>query len=436
MNKFKKISIALCGGIFLFGTISLARTGTVNAPNGLVLRETASKSGNPVTTVSDEEKVEIIEESGEWYKVKYGNYEGYMFAEYVNAEKAEEKPTEEKTPSIEETKPQEETTEPKQEEINDEEKSEYPKNVVLTSNIDVHIIPSVTSKVMLNIEKEKTITINYELNDWLNISFEGKQGWVRKYYINTNNAQPEKTQEDNKPAEETTKTTENKKGYINVSSSANIRESASTSANIITTLLRNTEVTIIGEEGDFYKIQYKEITGYVSKSLISDKAVEVTSRSANKERTVTEEKIETKAEQETNAETVSVATQNSTVGESVAAFAKKYIGYKYVSGGTTPSTGFDCTGFTYYVYNSCGYSLSRSFSVQKQSGTAVSKANLQPGDLLIFDNNRDGTADHVGIYTGGGYFVHAENSRTGVKTDTVSSGHYNNCYYSARRIVK
>ena len=114
MNKFKKISIALCGGIFLFGTISLARTGTVNAPNGLVLRETASKSGNPVTTVSDEEKVEIIEESGEWYKVKYGNYEGYMFAEYVNAEKAEEKPTEEKTPSVEETKPQEETTEPRQ----------------------------------------------------------------------------------------------------------------------------------------------------------------------------------------------------------------------------------------------------------------------------------------------------------------------------------
>ena len=88
------------------------------------------------------------------------------------------------------------------------------------------------------------------------------------------------------------------------------------------------------------------------------------------------------------------------------------------------------------MYYSCGYSLSRSFSVQKQSGTAVSKADLQPGDLLIFDNNRDGTADHVGIYTGGGYFVHAENSRTGVKTDTVSSGHYNNCYYSARRIVK
>lgn len=64
------------------------------------------------------------------------------------------------------------------------------------------------------------------------------------------------------------------------------------------------------------------------------------------------------------------------------------------------------------------------------------KTDLQPGDLLIFDNNRDGTADHVGIYTGGGYFVHAENSRTGVKTDTVSRGHYNNCYYSARRIVK
>ena len=66
---------------------------------------------------------------------------------------------------------------------------------------------------------------------------------------------------------------ENKKGYINVSSSANVRETASTSANIITTLLTNTEVTIIGEEGDFYKIQYRDITGYVAKSLVSDEVV-------------------------------------------------------------------------------------------------------------------------------------------------------------------
>lgn len=266
-------------------------------------------------------------------------------------------------------------------------------------------------------------------------------GWVRKYYINLqttnvdNNTNSETTEpeENSNQTQEQNDTTaiENKKGYINVSSSANIRETASTSANVITTLLRNTEVTIIGEEGDFYKIQYKDITGYVAKSLVSDKAVEVTSRSSNTRQTnTTEETANDKEYTDIN------DMQTSTAGESVVEFAKKYIGYNYVSGGTSPSTGFDCTGFTYYVYNSCGYSLSRSFSVQRQSGTAVSKEDLQPGDLLVFDNNRDGTADHVGIYIGEGNFVHAENSRTGVKTDTVNSGHYNNCYYSARRIVR
>ena len=108
-------------------------------------------------------------------------------------------------------------------------------------------------------------------------------GWVRKYYINlqtTNvdnntNSETAEPEENSNQTQEQNNTTaiENKKGYINVSSSANIRETASTSANVITTLLRNTEVTIIGEEGDFYRIQYKDITGYVAKSLVSDKAV-------------------------------------------------------------------------------------------------------------------------------------------------------------------
>lgn len=271
MNKLKKISAALCGGIVLFGTISLAKTGIVKAPNGLVLRETASKSANPITTVSDEAKVEILEENGEWYKVKYGNYEGYMFAEYVTAEEIEEKTEVEQTPSQEETKQEEEKIPEKEETETKEESTDSP-NVVLNANIDIYLIPSVTSKIIMSVEKEKIITINYELNDWANVTFEGKQGWVRKFYIE--NTQPTEVEEkDNQNEEETKTEVLNKKGYVDVSNSANVRETASTSANIITTLLRNTEVTIIGEENEFYKIQYSDITGYISKTLISDKAL-------------------------------------------------------------------------------------------------------------------------------------------------------------------
>ena len=99
-------------------------------------------------------------------------------------------------------------------------------------------------------------------------------------------------------------------------------------------------------------------------------------------------------------------------------------------------SGFDCTGFTYYVYNSCGYSLSRLCSSQASAGTEISRENLQEGDLILFNNGSNGSIGHVGIYIGEGFFIHAANTRRGVTTDTINSGYYNTYYYSARRIVK
>lgn len=121
-------------------------------------------------------------------------------------------------------------------------------------------------------------------------------------------------------------------------------------------------------------------------------------------------------------------------GYSIVEFAKKYLGYSYVYGGTTPS-GFDCSGFVYYVFNSCGYKLSRSCYAQSTSGIAVSKGDLQLGDLIFFNNGSNGSIGHVGIYIGSGQFIHAANPSRGVVTDTINSGYYNTYYYSARRIV-
>ena len=89
MNKLKIISILILSTLILLGTTSFAKTGTVNAPNGLVLRNEASKSAKPITTVYDNAKVEILEQSGEWYKVKYGEQEGYV-AKRLVVDKIEE----------------------------------------------------------------------------------------------------------------------------------------------------------------------------------------------------------------------------------------------------------------------------------------------------------------------------------------------------------
>ena len=101
MSKAKKIITIFILICLLAGIKCYATTGTVNAPSGLVLRESASKSAEPITTVSNNESVEIIETLDEWYKVKYGNNEGYLYKDYVvvkeEATTTENEPVEEKT---------------------------------------------------------------------------------------------------------------------------------------------------------------------------------------------------------------------------------------------------------------------------------------------------------------------------------------------------
>ena len=462
MNKLKIVSISIFSTVALLGTATFAKTGTVNAPSGLVLRKEASKVAAPITTVYDNESVEVLEQSGEWYKVKYGNYEGYMFAEYVEVDE-EETPVEQETQDVQIHQNNQENVEDKQEEPKQEDtqnsgnkqETSYPQKKVIKSNSKIYIIPSITANTIGSVEESKEITVNYVLNEWSNITYENTQGWVRNYYINSDFI--EENNEQNKPedsaetqesiTEEETSNKENgqvqentftiRKGYINVNSSANVRKSASTSSEVIATLIRNTEVYLIGEEGDFYQIEYKTYTGYVAKSLISDKALDdVTSRgSVERQEEIVKEKEEKIEKIENSNQKEDKTVVDSQVGNNVVSFAKKYLGYDYVSGGTTPSAGFDCTGFTYYVYNSCGYSLSRSCSIQAKSGTAVSKEDLKPGDLLLFNNGANGSIGHVGIYIGDGTFIHAANSRRGVVTDTINSGYYNTYYYQARRIV-
>ena len=83
MRRFGTISLLILVITLVFGPAVVAVTGTVNAPSGLVLRSEASKTGAPLATVPDKTEVEVVEESGEWYKVRMNGQEGYLFKEYV-----------------------------------------------------------------------------------------------------------------------------------------------------------------------------------------------------------------------------------------------------------------------------------------------------------------------------------------------------------------
>lgn len=119
------------------------------------------------------------------------------------------------------------------------------------------------------------------------------------------------------------------------------------------------------------------------------------------------------------------------LGQQIAATAKGFVGYPYAWGGTTPG-GFDCSGFAQYIYGRFGISIPRSSYDQFAGGTPVSRANLQPGDLVFFSTYADG-ASHVGIYLGDGQFVSAQSSSTGVTIRDLNSAYWGSRYLGARR---
>ena len=115
-------------------------------------------------------------------------------------------------------------------------------------------------------------------------------------------------------------------------------------------------------------------------------------------------------------------------GRRVVDYAERFRGIRYVYGGSSPRSGFDCSGFVMYVFSKIGVSLPHSSYAQFGMGTPVSIGQLQPGDLVFFSG-----ASHVGIYIGGGQFIHAPHTGDVVKISSLS-GYYSSAFAGGRRI--
>lgn len=508
----KKIKIMLIITIVMILAITTkanATTGKANQETIRIRKEATTNSGI-VTLISLNEEVEILSEDGEWYKVKYKTYSGYIRKDMLNVENASQNVTENKTTentSIENTNTAtvesennqntenqvsnveasntENTTESAQNENtetpkednsqnNDEIKAGYTGKI--SSKIELKIIPTIISSNIHTIDENTQITVKDVMNKWSYIETESKSGWVLTNQIKIveenkteettqENAKKEEnkveeTQTDSKKEENTTKVEESKTvkevtKYI-TAESLNVREKAENDAKIINQLTVNTKVTVTETTGNWSKIKVNGKTGYVASKYLSDKKVDVTSRSEQISRSSTETTAETatvattssnnsekpkesseKTESKTTSSQASSSSTSSSgaTGSGIVEYAKKYLGYKYVSGGSSPETGFDCSGFTSYVYKHFGISISRTSGAQASNGTAVSKSNLQAGDLVIFNNKSNSSVGHVGIYIGGNTFIHAGSSRTGVITTSLSDSYYSKRYVTARRII-
>ena len=265
---------------------------------------------------------------------------------------------------------------------------------------------------------------------------------------------------------------------VNVSYAVNVRQGAGLNTDVLTTLHNGKNVKVIGKQGEWYKVQVDGITGYIYQEYISinktvnkdthtssltnktinNYASSLISKTVNKDASNSTSKTINKDTSNSASKTINKDTSNSTnkitnkdtnnsinktvnkdtsnsasktinkdtsnstgvTAQQVLAYAYQFEGYPYVWGGSSPSTGFDCSGFVQYVYAHFGINLPRTTFEQVNCGTPVSLNNIKPGDLVFEFGSSEGP-NHVGIYIGNGQMIDAAGVGQGVTISKLYS---------------
>ena len=499
MKILKKVIIIFIITLGILSIQTFASTGKINV-SATRLRKEKNTSSEILTNIYENEEVEIIEELGEWVKIKYKKLTGYIKKEFVTIkEEKDEEKSDESDVQNDASEKKSEDTEKKNDDVKENisnydktsDNSQNTNEVSVLQSCSLRLIPNFMSKQLQEINQGTKVTIISQMNRWAQVTDGSITGWVLKTKLDigessqmvepsdldttntvtsnktntTNTANSSNTTKEtnstntsvkknnttsntvkanntanesktNNTTNQSSITSASKKGKVNVET-ANVRKEPKTSSKRTGFLDEGDIVTISEETEEWYKVEYEDIEGYVSKKLIT-----IISEGAVTSRSLTEErKTETSTEKTNENDNSSVGNiTNETVsaqGNEVVEYAKKYLGYAYVVGGKTPETGFDCSGFTRYVYKNFGYNLATVSYQQTSVGTEVTRENLKPGDLVLFYNDEKTKIGHTGIYVGNGDFIHAANPKRGVVYDNINiSTYYNERFVTARRIVK
>ena len=246
------------------------------------------------------------------------------------------------------------------------------------SSLRLRAEPSTSASVVTTLDKSVAVAIlDDSVDGWYKIAYNGSTGYVSADYLNVDQDNVFTTY-----------------GRVN-SDGVNVRSDASTDSSVLATIEEDAIVTVNGLVDGWYDVTCEYGTeGYIRSDFLD-------------------------------------LTESSSSNSDIAATAKQYLGTGYVYGGASPR-GFDCSGFTMYVYSQHGYSLPHSATSQWQSGLGTrvySISELQPGDLGFFNDpsrNAGKACSHAGIYTGEGQFIHSSSSRSGgVIVSSLTSGYYN-----------
>ncbi len=383
---------------------------TINTSD-VILRAEPNTDCEMIGSLTTGDSVSIVEKLDGWYHVNCYGLDGYVAADYV-------------TPCLD---------------WKDVKKLKSDSKVLAVgivngSTVRMRKKPDTDSKVITALGQGIPVSIVGAKNGWYKVKFDGHTGYMSADYVSAN------------------KKVSGLVSYGEVTASAlNIRQKANAEADCVGEVAYGTYVDVTGFKNGWYKIKYDDYKGYVSGDYLNLTITKPVAITETVETTDTSTDMSTSNSNSSSNSNSNSTSQKTTYsyslpsggsggsitgsGRDVSSYAQSLQGVPYVYGGAS-TYGFDCSGFTMYVMRHFGYSLPHGATPQLNYGSSVSRSNLQPGDLVFFTGtyNTSSVASHVGIYVGGGQFVHASSGSGHVTTSSLSNSYYSSHYLTARHL--
>ncbi|MBQ9519231.1 MAG: SH3 domain-containing protein [Firmicutes bacterium] len=390
----KSFSIGLAFALCTASSAYAATKGKINADD-VNIRTQASTSSDVIKRLSSGVTVTVTESKDGWYKLATASGGvAYVKDEFVTLTQADA--------------------------------------VVEEEFINVRESDDITSAVIGVVSKGQTITVTGVEGDWYTVTYNSQKGYVYNDDLTgglvdfLNGATAKAAPKAAEPAIAAADVETDNGVYVFINStSLNLREEANTDSEIIDCYPNGYTFEIVGiADGGWVKVMDdSERVGYVKAEFVDFK------NGAKPDNTVYDNSRAKRVDYSNEAPATVKA-------DEMISYAKQFIGTPYVYGGTSLTSGVDCSGFIYSVYGDFGITLDRRSRDQINDGPRVAKEDLRPGDLVFFNTGGESEISHVGMYIGNGEYIHSTNgAANGVTISDINSDYALNTYVGAARIL-
>ena len=340
-------------------------------------------------------------------------------------------------------------------------------NVISDDGANLRAKPDASSRVISVINPEHYVFVlegpqSSDLGDWYKVEYDGDTGWVLGQYlgparprdgVSRGNAGAHPSESDAAPStsQPSAKVRVGSEAQVATDDGIRLRSSPGLEGEVLDVVKGTKYLYVIDgpqlfESGPWYKVDYDGNIGWVNGNYLelarpreappsvraADSAPAAPAPAPAVAR-LPAPAAPVAAPPPRTSDTQSASAGGAGRGSAIAQKALGLVGLRYAWGGTSPATGFDCSGLVNYVMSAFGVYPGRTSEAQAGAGRHVDTGDLQPGDIVVFANTYEGGYSHTGIYVGGGRFVHAEDYGTGVIVSSVFGGYWGRHYAGARR---